>query len=69
MSNLSGDMPLTCPNCGHTFKMDITTEKNPICPDCGLIIDAQQFREGMSEAEKSIEDLKKEIEDFNLDFD
>jgi len=49
--------------------MDITTEKNPICPDCGLIIDAQQFREGMSEAEKSIEDLKKEIEDFNLDFD
>ena len=60
MSELSGDLSIPCPQCGTELTVTIgDLEKTLICPECALILDVQEVRDGLAEVAKGIDDLKK----------
>jgi len=67
LSKLFGDkkLPLTCPKCGHKSQQSLARLKrkpDPSCPQCGVVLDASQFRSELAKADKILDKFGKSLD-------
>ncbi len=63
------ELTLECLKCGHKFPETVArlkTSPDISCPSCGTVThyDAEQFRQGLADADAAIDSLKDTIKKF-----
>ena len=67
MFDKNARLDIPCPECGHKTSMAVREiECNPTygCAGCGknVTVDASQFKDGLKDAEKQINDMVKDLQ-------